>query len=73
MVTEARRDDLGTMASIVLGVAVGLILAVPALPRQQELLIAGVSLNQAETVLVFGVLAIVTLPVVALVLSALID
>jgi len=73
MVTEAGQDDLGTIASLVLGVAVGLILAVPALPNEQELLIAGVSLNQAETVLVLGVLAIVTLPVVALILSAVID
>lgn len=73
MVSEAERDDLGTTVSVVLGAIVGLILAVPALPRDRQLLIAGTSLNQVETVLVLGTVAIVTLPVIALVLSALID
>jgi len=73
MTTGTERDDLGTIASVVLGAVVGLILAVPALPRGGEVLVAGTSLTQAETVLVFGALAIVALPVVALLLSALIE
>lgn len=73
MATNAGRDDLGTMASVVLGAVVGLILAVPALPREEKLLVAGVSLSQSQTVLVLGALAIVALPAVAYVLSVFIE
>lgn len=73
MATETGRDDLGTVASVVLGAVVGLILAVPALPRDGEFLLAGISLSQSQTVLVVGALAIVALPAVAYVLSAIIE
>lgn len=73
MATETGQDELGTIASVVLGAVVGLILAVPALPRGTEVFVAGVSLSQSETVLVLGALAILALPVVVLFLSALID
>jgi len=72
MGTETSRDAFGTVASVVLGAVAGLVFAVPALSPGQELLVLGLSLNQTETVLVFGAFAIVALPGVTLLLSALI-
>lgn len=72
MGTRVERDEFGTVASVVLGAVAGLGFAMPALSSGQELLVFGLSLNQTETVLVFGAFAVVALPGVTLLLSALI-
>lgn len=73
MTTTSERDQLGTLVALVVGAMAGLILAVPGLPSDRTLFVAGLELGPAETALVLGALAIVALPIVALVVSALVD
>ncbi|MFC7177666.1 hypothetical protein [Halosegnis marinus] len=73
MATSSERDQLGTLVALLVGAMAGLIVAVPALPRDRPLLVAGLELGPAETALVLGAGAIVALPVVVLLLSAVFD
>lgn len=70
--TRTKQDSFGIAVGAVLGGLVGIALAYPAIPRDTSLLLAGVELGRTETFLLVGALAIVSVPVLFVVLMTLV-
>lgn len=73
MTPSAKRDSIGTSTAFALGGIVGVSLAVPAIPAERVLFVGSVAFGPAETALLLGAIAVLSLPPLFVVLASLIQ